>query len=103
MWYRAGEWANQWLTLSRCVIALDRAGRPELATETLGAIERHIPLDAPPAMGAVRDIAIATRESLEDQLGAERCAELRESGSLQPVATVVSRARAALLGQTADA
>jgi predicted ATPase/DNA-binding winged helix-turn-helix (wHTH) protein len=103
VWYRAGEWANQWLTLSRCVIALDRTGRPELATEILGAIERHIPLDAPPAMSAVRAIALATRESLEVQLGAERCAELRESGSLQPVETAVSRARAALLGVADEA
>ena len=55
------------------------------------------------ATGGGTSLVNATRESLEDQLGSERCAELRESGSLQPVATVVSRARAALLGLTADA
>jgi predicted ATPase/DNA-binding winged helix-turn-helix (wHTH) protein len=98
VWYRAGEWANQWLTLSRCVVALDRTGRPELATEILGAIERNTSVDAPPAMSAVRELALSTKESLEDQLGADRSAELREAGALLPVASVVNRARAALLG-----
>ena len=31
LWYRAGEWSQQWHTLSRCVIALHRIGRHELA------------------------------------------------------------------------
>ena len=34
-WYRADEWAQQWLTLSRCVIALERIKQHELAAEVL--------------------------------------------------------------------
>lgn len=98
VWYRAGEWANQWLTLARCVIALDRLGRLEPAAEILGAIERHVAIEAPPAMSAVREAALVTRDSLESQLGADRCAQLVEFGSSMPVASVVTRARSALLG-----
>ena len=41
LWYRAGEWSQQWHTLSRCMIALYRIGQTELAVELLGAIEAH--------------------------------------------------------------
>ena len=39
VWYRTGEWAQQWHTLTRCVIALDRIGQPAVAAEVLGSIE----------------------------------------------------------------
>lgn len=102
VWYRAGEWANQWLTLTRCVIALDRIGRVEPAAEILGSIEHHAAVAAPPAMSAVRDAALALRESLENQIGADRCAELVDTGSTMPVAAVVQRARTSLLDGIGD-
>ena len=101
-WYRAGEWAQQWLTLSRCVIALDRIEFPELAVEVLGAIERHTTIDARPLMPTVGATAVATRESLIDRVGPDRAAELRMRGAQLPLATVVHRTRNALIGRRVD-
>jgi hypothetical protein len=98
IWYRAGEWAQQWLTLSRCVIALDGLGHHELAAELFGAIERHTTVDAPPVMPTVRDLALQTRASLEQRLGEHRAAELRADGALLTDAALVHRTRSALLG-----
>ena len=64
-WYRVGEWAQQWHTLSRCVIALDRIGRPEMACEVLGAIEAHTTLGGPPVMTTLRDLVFEARDALE--------------------------------------
>ena len=102
IWYRAGEWAQQWLTLSRCVIALDRLGHHELATQVFGAIERHTTVDAPPVMPTVRDLAVQTRASLDERLGEHRAAELRAEGALLPDAALVHRTRSALLGLPGD-
>ena len=98
-WYRAGEWAQQWLTLSRCVIALERLGQDEFAAEVLGAIERHTSVDAPPGMPSVRQTAVDTRESLLERLGEERAAELGRRGADLPLAELVHRTRSALLAR----
>ena len=103
IWYRAGEWAQQWLTLSRCVIALERIGRAELAAEVVGAIDLHATIDAPPVMPTVRDATLSTVEALVDQLGTDRVGELRAAGEQLPLATLVHRARSALLGGSGDA
>lgn len=100
IWYRAGEWAQQWLTLSRCVIALDSIELPELAAEVLGAIERHTTLDARPVMPTVGGAARVTRERLEEHLGAQRVATLGSQGAALPLATLVQRTRNALLGRS---
>jgi hypothetical protein len=47
-WYRAGEWAQQWHTMSRCLIALDRIGQPELAAQVSGAFDEHLTMGGPP-------------------------------------------------------
>ena len=100
-WYRAGEWAQQWLTLSRCVIALDRIDQHDLAAEVLGAIEQHSSVDAPPGMPTVLRTAVETRESLVDRLGDDRIAELGDRGTHVPLAELVHRTRSALLGRPA--
>ncbi len=99
IWYRAGEWAQQWHTLSRCVIALDRIGRHEVAAQVLGAIEAHTTMGGPPVMTTLRDLAFETRESVNVQLGPDRAAEERAIGAELPVATIVDRTRSALLGR----
>lgn len=98
-WYRAGEWAQQWLTLSRCVIALDRLEQYELAAEVLGAIELHSSIDAPPGMPSVLRTTVDTRESLLERFGAERAAELAMRGVELPLAELVHRTRTALLAR----
>ena len=98
-WYRAGEWAQQWLTLSRCVIALDRLEQHELAAEVLGAIEIHSSVDAPPGMPSVLRTAVDTRGSLLERFGGERAAELAMQGARLPLAELVRRTRSALLAR----
>ena len=63
---RAGDWSQQWHTLSRCAIALDRIGEAELAIELFGAIERHAMLGVAPMSTTLRDLAFDTRARLED-------------------------------------
>jgi tetratricopeptide (TPR) repeat protein len=98
IWYRAGEWAQQWLTLSRSVIALEQIGRSEVAAQVVGAIECHTTIDASPVMSTVRDRALEARQALVVQLGAERFEERRAEGIELPVASLVHRTRSALLG-----
>lgn len=100
IWFRTGEWAQQWLTLSRCIIALERIDRPELAAEVLGAIEMHTVVDASPVLPSVRDLTLAARESLFEQLGTDRAEELRAAGARRPVAELVYLTRDALLGRS---
>lgn len=95
-WYRTGEWAQQWHTLMRCVIALDRIGRPAVAAEVLGSIEAHSAVGAPPLMVTLRDLVLDTRESIEAQLGADRTVACRAAGALLPVASTVELTRLAL-------
>jgi hypothetical protein len=100
--HRAGEWAQQWHTLSRCVIALDRIGEQEIAALVLGAIEAHTTMGGPPVMTTLRDLAFETRDSLSDRLGPEQMREHRELGASLPVVTIVDRTRNALLGRRVD-
>ena len=99
LWYRTGEWAQQWHTLMRCVLALDRIGQPEVAAEVLGSIEAHSAVGAPPLMVTLRDLVLDTRVSIDTQLGADRAATCRAAGAMLPVATTVERTRAALRGR----
>jgi len=102
IWYRGGEWAQQWHTLTRCVIALDRIGQQEVAAQLLGAIELHTTMGGPPFMRALRDLAFETRDSVSAQLGEERTEELRTFGASLPVAELADRTRNALLGRQID-
>jgi hypothetical protein len=100
LWYRAGEWSQQWHTLSRCVIALHRVGQSELAAEVIGAIEAHASLGVAPMSPTLRSVAFDTRDELVAALG-ERGDELRRRGAASPVDEIVHRTRRALLGVTA--
>lgn len=98
-WYRAGEWPQQWHTLARCVIALDRIGQPAWALEVVGAIESRAAIGTPPVMVTLRDLALGARADLIERLGADRSAELLASGAARPVADVVRRTGQLLLGR----
>ena len=102
LWYRSGEWAQQWHTLSRCVIALHHIGQAELAVELIGAIEAHFVFGITPISARLRDLALATRGELESGLGGARAAELAAIGSSRPVDAVVHRVRNALLARPLD-
>lgn len=99
LWYRAGEWSQQWHTLSRCVIALDRIGQQELAAEVVGAIEAHAAMSAAPSMTTLRSLAFETRDSLVNALGADQSQERRDIGATRPLADIVHRTRNALLAR----
>src|SRR5580698_2835574 len=98
VWHRAGDWSQQWHTLSRCVIALDRIGQAELAMELLGAIETHAMVGVAPMSGTLQDLVFATRSQLIDSMGAERTDELLVVGATCPVEDIVFRTRRALIG-----
>jgi predicted ATPase/DNA-binding winged helix-turn-helix (wHTH) protein len=102
LWYRSGEWSQQWHTLSRCMMALDRIGQPEIAAEVVGAIDAHATMGAPPSMASLRDLAFETRDSLAAQLGADRTEERRSVGASRPLVATVDRVRSALLGRPLD-
>jgi predicted ATPase/DNA-binding winged helix-turn-helix (wHTH) protein len=99
LWYRAGEWSQQWHTLSRCMMALDGIGRPEIAAEVVGAIDAHATMGAPPSMASLRELSFAIRDDLADKLGADRLEEQRAMGASRPLVETVDRVRVALLGQ----
>ena len=103
LWYRAGEWSQQWHTLSRCMMALDRIGQPEIAAEVVGAIDAHATMGAPPSMASLRDLVFETRDSLAAQLGSDRTEERRSVGASRPLVATVDRVRSALLGRSVDA
>jgi hypothetical protein len=98
VWYQAGDWSQQWHTLSRCVIALDRIGQAELAIELLGAIEMHAMLGVAPMSSTLHDLVFATRNQLIDSMIAERAGELLAAGGTCPVEDIVLRTRRALIG-----
>lgn len=98
VWYRAGDWSQQWLTLSRCVVALDRIGQPELAIILLGAIEAHATLGVAPMSSTLQDVVFATRNQLIASFGVQRADELLAVGAACPVEDLVVRTRRALSG-----
>jgi hypothetical protein len=100
-WYQAGEWAQQWHTLSRCVIALYRIDRSALAAEVIGAIDEHAMLGGAPMTPMLRHRAFETRDALVDDLGEMRFDELRAIGAACPVEDIVHRTHNALLARPA--
>jgi predicted ATPase/DNA-binding winged helix-turn-helix (wHTH) protein len=97
LWYRAGEWSQQWHTLSRCMFALQRIGQTVLAAELLGAIEGHAMLAVAPMSSTLHDVVLATRDEIVNDLGTDRADELRSVGGSCPVEDIVHRTRKALL------
>ncbi len=98
VWYRAGDWSQQWHTLSRCVIALDRINQAELAIELLGAIEAHAMIGVAPMSSTLHDLVFVSRNHLVDAMGTERTGELLAVGATCPVEDIVLRTQRALIG-----
>jgi hypothetical protein len=97
LWYRAGDWSQQWHTLSRCVIALHRVGDLELAMELVGTIETYATLGVAPMTSILQGVAFATRDALITALGEARAIELRAAGATSSIEDIVHRTRRALL------
>jgi hypothetical protein len=102
LWYRSGEWAQQWQTLSRCVTALNVLGHAELAMELIGAIDAHFRFAITPISLTLRKDALAAREEIENGFGEAHSAELSAIGASRPVDVIVYRVRNALLGRPLD-
>ena len=99
LWYRAGEWSQQWHTLSRCVVALHRIGSVTQAMELIGAIEAHAMLGVAPMSSVLHDVVLETRDALVDQLGVTAAEASLAAGAACPVEDVVHRTRQALLAE----
>ena len=95
IWFRAGEWSQQWITLSRCLLGLMAVGDFELAARLVGAIRARSALGTTPAMAVLRERALSAAEALEERFG-DRFAELAAAGAAMPVVDVVAETRAAL-------
>lgn len=98
VWYRAGEWSQQWHTLSRCVVGLERIGRAELAIELLGAIETHAILGVAPMSSVLHDVVLATRQQLLECVSPAHAEELAAAGAARAVEDIVLQTRRALVG-----
>ena len=99
LWYRAGDWSQQWHTLSRCVIALHRIGNAELAVELLGAIETHATLGVAPMSTDPARCRVRHPDELVDALGEPIVlASCWRLVPLCPVEDIVLRTRRALIG-----
>jgi tetratricopeptide (TPR) repeat protein len=101
LWYRAGEWSQQWHTLSRCLIALHRIGQTPVAAEVLGAIEAHATLGVAPMSSVLHDVVFAVRDAIVAELGEAQADELRAAGASCPVEDIVHRTRRALVAPPA--
>ena len=102
LWYRAGEWSQQWHTLSRCMIALPQIGHTALVAELLGAIEAHATIGVAPMSSILHDVAVTVRDAIVSELGTDRADELQRAGASCPVDEIVHRTRRALLAQSPD-
>jgi predicted ATPase/DNA-binding winged helix-turn-helix (wHTH) protein len=95
-WLRAGEWSQQWVTLARCVLALQKLGAHELAAEALGAVEQRAAMGMPPVAAELRPQMLRAAEELAAELG-DRFGEAYERGRSAPVDDVVHRVRRELV------
>jgi len=96
IWFRFGEWAQQWLTMSSCVVALSEIGELELASQVVGAIEQHATVASTPVMASLRNRMLQTTQNVRDTIGANHYDELRNAGARRPVVDVVNETRATL-------
>ncbi len=97
IWFRAGEWGQQWLTLTGCVVALVKLGNTELAAQAIGAIEERAVLGALPVTESLRVQAFETSDFLKKHFGDEQYQLLVDQGAQFPVTEIVQRTRTALL------
>ncbi|MDH3705487.1 MAG: hypothetical protein OES57_05435, partial [Acidimicrobiia bacterium] len=88
-WYRAGDWANQWLSLNHAVLALVDADERAWAAQVVGAIETHSTLGALPMQPAERALLLETAAMLP--------ANERAVGATLAIDEVVIGTRRALL------
>lgn len=96
VWFRAGEWSQQWVTLSRCVVALTATGQAQSAAEIIGAVNQHAVIAATPVVATLRDRTLEAEGELRSILGDEEYQRCRAIGAEMPVVEVVHSARAAL-------
>jgi hypothetical protein len=97
-WYRAGDWANQWLTLRHVAVVLAQRGDHEEAAVLQGAVrlasaELALPIEA----SDLRRVG-AILEQLPHVLGPDRLADADARGAAMPAERVV-RYTQHLIGQ----
>lgn len=80
-------------------MALSELGTDQLAAMVIGSTDRHVTYATTPLSAPQRDRALAVAADLRDRLGDERYEAMVAEGSSLPIADVVHRTRAALIGQ----
>jgi hypothetical protein len=95
-WYRAGDWANQWLTLRHIAAVFALRGQHEKAAVLRGALQFASADRAMPIEAAERRRLAGILDRLPDALGPVRVAELEAEGAALSADDVVHYAQDAL-------
>jgi len=88
-WHRAGDWANQWLSLRHVLGVCHLLGLDELAAVIHGALERADAIDAFPFEPSAAAKIANTVTELRERLGEERFAAAHQQGEHASTSTVI--------------
>ena len=97
LWYRARDWANQWIALRHAIRLLAAEDLSREAVLVAGAIAGHGAAHALPLNPRDQEQAAEALAGLRDEMGPEQYESLIEQGRGLSVAAVVDMTRAALL------
>ena len=89
IWFRAGEWSQQWLTLTSCIVALQEMQKLELAARAIGALESRCVLGAPPVDSDLSERAKEAVVRLKKKLGEDHYFELTRQGAESSVGALL--------------
>ncbi len=95
-WHRAGDWANQWLSLRHVLGICHLLGADELAATIHGALEQAGAVRAFPFEPAAAANLAAVVDDLRERLGEARFTDAAEQGRTQPTSVVIEQIVAAI-------
>jgi hypothetical protein len=101
-WHRAGDWANQWLSLRHVLGICHLLGADELAATIHGALERAGAVDAFPFEPAAAANLANVVDEVRSRLGDERFAAAEQQGRVAATSVVIDRIVAELRSLSAD-
>lgn len=96
LWFRAGDWGNQWPAITMAVLALAQLESDVEAAQLIGALDRHAVVGPPPLPKMHQALIGETVEAIRERLGGDRFDALSEQGALRPVSDLVALAQASL-------
>ncbi len=101
-WHRAGDWANQWLSLRHGLGICHLLGADELAVTIYGALEAAGAVDAFPFEPTAAANLAAMVDDLRERLGDRAFAEAEQQGRSGSTSAVIDRIVAGIAERTAS-